>query len=214
MRFSNIIFDLDGTLTNPSEGILNSLRHSLKQLLHNEIPETIPEGFIGPPLQQGFKTIYGLNDKQTENAVKYFRDYYGKYGKYENVPYDGIIELLAELSINGKKLFVATSKYEKFSWEIIKHFEMDRYITDLQGAGYSGNHDKSTLIDILIEKYQLVKEDTAMVGDTSYDIEGARASLITSVAVGYGFHSMEDLAKLSPDFLVEDVDELFECLMA
>jgi phosphoglycolate phosphatase len=206
----NIIFDLDGTLTNPVEGILNSLRYSLKQMNYFDLPESLPVEFVGPPLQQGFKNIFGLNEMETEKAVRLFREYYGSHGLYENHPFEGIGELLEELSIQGKRIFVATSKLEKFAQEIIRHFEFDRYIADIKGADYAGEHTKSELIQALIEKYRLNPEETIMVGDTLFDIEGARDSGIKCVAVGYGFNGIETLKQASPDYLAGDVEELFE----
>jgi phosphoglycolate phosphatase len=209
----NIIFDLDGTLTNPIEGIFNSVKYALKQMNWPNIPVELSTEFIGPPLQNGFKAMFGMNDKETEMAVKLFRDYYGTRGLYENKPYEGIGELLSELTIQGKRIFVATSKLEKYAWEIIRHFEFDRYIEDIQGADYNGNHSKSDLIEAIIDKYRLAKKDTLMVGDTLFDMEGAHETGIKCLGVGYGFSSMDKLAAAFPDFSAETVNELGELLI-
>jgi phosphoglycolate phosphatase len=211
-NYKNIIFDLDGTLTDPREGILNSLRYALRHFNLNDIPDTIPAGFVGPPLQQGFKEIYGLNNKETEKAVDIFREYYGKRGLYENYPYNGIEEFLSVLHSEGKSLYLATSKLEKYAWEIIRHFEFDKYIHDLSGAEYKGNHTKSELINDLIQRYRLNLDETIMIGDTIYDIEGARLSGIDCIAVGYGFTPLNILQNYNPAFSAETVDDLFHLL--
>ena len=115
MSYRNLIFDLDGTLTNPYKGILNSMQYALQQLNYQSIPNTVPNEFVGPPLQKSFKEIFDLNDKQTKLAVEYFREYYGKAGLYENEPYEGILELFENLYDSGYKLFIATSKLEKYA---------------------------------------------------------------------------------------------------
>jgi phosphoglycolate phosphatase len=208
----NIIFDLDGTLTNPIEGIFNSLHYSLKLMHFNDIPSVLPPEFVGPPLQHSFKNIFGMNERETEQAVIYFREYYGNWGLYENKPYDGIEELLEELSKNGKKLYVATSKLKKYAWEVIRHFEFDKYIEDLEGADYAGNHSKSGLILSIMQKYRLKPEETLMIGDTLYDIEGAHEAGIKCIAVGYGFNSREILEAANPEIYVEDIEALTELL--
>ena len=179
----------------------------------NDIPEELPAEFIGPPLQQGFKNIFGMNEKETAMAVSYFREYYGNHGLYENLPYEGISELLAELASQGKHLYVATSKLEKYAWEIIKHFEFDKYIEDLTGADYAGNHSKARLIETLINKYRLGRDESIMIGDTLFDIEGAHAAGIKCVAVGYGFDKREILLAGNPDYYAEDMDELGRLLL-
>lgn len=204
----NIIFDLDGTLTNPFEGIYNSLRYALKKIGYTPVPSTLPTEFIGPPLQQGFKNIFGLNPAETEQAVRCFREYYGQRGLFENHPYEGIIELLEHQAYSGRKLFVATSKLEEFAWKVITHFNIDRYITDLQGADYSGNHSKSGIIKALLEKYRLDLSDTIMVGDTVYDIEGAHEAGIKCIAVDYGFNTRETLVNAGADYYASTVGEL------
>jgi phosphoglycolate phosphatase len=170
---------------------------------YTELPSSIPEGFIGPPLQQGFSTLFGMNSKQTAQAVSFFREYYGEYGLYENEPFDGINELLEILSDYGCALFVATSKLEGFAWKIIRHFEFDRYIRDIAGADYEGTHSKQDLIEQLIQKYRLNKDDTCMIGDTAFDIIGARGTGIPCIGVTYGFGLRNELEVLNPLIVVD-----------
>lgn len=215
MSFSHILFDLDGTLTNPRLGIGNSLRYALRQMHIDGYSDEILERFIGPPLQEGFKMHFGLNEQLTSLAVEHFRTYFGEKGLYENEPYEGIHELLEELHLAGKKVYLVTSKLEKYAQIIVRHFGFDRYLDDLQGAEYSGKHSsKGQLIAQLMERNHLVPSASiVMVGDTHYDILGAKEQAISSLAVAYGFGAPETLSSYSPDFMVDSVDELSELLL-
>lgn len=214
-QFTHLLFDLDGTLTNPRLGIGNSLRYALRQMQIDGYSAEILEQFIGPPLQEGFRNLFGLNERNTNLAVEHFRTYFGEKGLYENLPYAGISELLEELHLSGRGIYVVTSKLEKYSQMIIRHFEFDRYIDDLQGAEYSGKHSgKSQLIAQLMERNRIPHTSSVvMIGDTQYDMVGAAEQGISSVAVGYGFGSNETLTACNPGYLVNSVEELSELLL-
>ncbi len=213
--FNHIIFDLDGTLTDSKPGIANSLKYAMRQMHLAGYSEELLDRFIGPPLQDGFKNHCGLNEQNTQLAVDYFRTYYGEKGLFENTPYTGIAELLEELHFCGKQVYVATSKLEKYAIRIMRHFELDRCITDLIGAEYGGNHSgKGQLIAKLLERNQLLNaSDVVMVGDTIYDIDGSHENEIPVIAVGYGFGKKEQLLACSPDYFAETVDDLCELLL-
>jgi phosphoglycolate phosphatase len=213
--FSHILFDLDGTLTNPRLGIGNSLKYALNQLQIDGYSDQILERFIGPPLQDGFRNLFGLNERNTQLAVEHFRTYFGEKGLYENEPYPGITELLEELHFSGRKVFVVTSKLEKYAWMIIRHFGFDRYIDDLIGAEATGKHSgKGQLIsEIMVRNRIHSSSSVAMIGDTHYDMIGAKENEISGIAVGYGFGTPETLSCCAPDYLVDSVDELSELLL-
>lgn len=215
MSFTHILFDLDGTLTNPRLGIGNSLQYALQQMQIDCYSDKILEQFIGPPLQDGFKNLFGLNERNTNMAVEHFRTYFGEKGLYENEPYQGISELLEELHFSGKRIYVVTSKLEKYAMMIIRHFEFDRYIHDLQGAEATGKHSgKVQLISKLIERNRIQPSSSVvMIGDTHYDMIGAKENKISSIAVSYGFGTLETLNACNSDYLVETVDELTELLI-
>lgn len=213
MLFRNIIFDLDGTLTDSRESIFNSLRYALGRLQFDSIPEVLPNAFIGPPLQKSFKELFGFNEKNTELAVGFFREYYGKHGIYEGLPFPGMVELLAQLYEEGAQLFVATSKFEKYAWDIIRHFEMERYFVDLKGSDYKGSYTKALLIEKLMVDYRLEPDDTVMIGDTAFDIIGAKEAGVQSIAVNYGFGEEEKLKSNAPDYFMDDLDALAELLL-
>lgn len=214
-HFTHILFDLDGTLTNPRLGIGNSLKYALRQMHIDGYSDELLERFVGPPLQDGFKNLFGLNERNTNLAVEHFRTYFGEKGLYENIPYSGIQELLEALHHSGKRVYVVTSKLEKYAQLIIRHFEFDRYIDDLQGAEATGKHSgKGQLIAQLMERNRILPSTSvAMIGDTHYDMIGARENDIQGIAVGYGFGTPETLLACEPDYLVESVDDLAELLL-
>ncbi len=213
-QFTHIIFDLDGTLTDNTQGIISSLKYALHKMHINEYPENLLDGFIGPPLQWGFSELFGLNERDTKLAVEYFREYYGENGWHQNVPYDGVLEMIAELDNLGKRIYIATSKLEKYAIKIVEHFEMDKYIIQLKGADYHAKKATKTQIisEILNTQQLLPSKEIAMVGDTVYDMEGGKENGLSTVAVGYGFGKAKELKTAQPDFFVEDVEELFEVL--
>ena len=214
-HFTHILFDLDGTLTNPRLGIGNSLKYALRQMHIDGYSDELLERFVGPPLQDGFKNLFGLNERNINLAVEHFRTYFGEKGLYENIPYSGIQELLEALHHSGKRVYVVTSKLEKYAQMIIRHFEFDRYIDDLQGAEATGKHSgKGQLIAQLMERNRILPSTSvAMIGDTHYDMIGARENDIQGIAVGYGFGTPETLLACEPDYLVESVDDLAELLL-
>lgn len=215
-QFSHIIFDLDGTLTDNTEGINNSLKYALGQMQVDGYNEQMLKTLIGPPLQWGFKNVFGMNERDTKLAVEYFRSYYGENGWSQNIPYDGVMEMLAELDTMGKKMYVATAKFERYAQKIVEHFEMDKYIIQLKGADYNGKKaEKNAIIFSVLETQQLIpSKEVVMVGDTVFDIRGGKENGLTTVAVAYGFGNEEELKDEGPDFYVEDVEELYELLLA
>jgi len=213
-KFSHIIFDLDGTLTNNAVGISNSIQYALNKMQIAGYSEDILDQFIGPPLQLGFKNVFNMNEKEIEIAIGFFREYYQENGWTENVLYSGVFEMLEELNQAGIKMYIATAKYEKFAQNIIAHFELDKYIIQLKGADYSGRKAiKSAIISNLLKSQQLAPSTKiVMIGDTVYDIIGGKENGLSTIAVKYGFGKEPDLIKAEPNFIVDSVEELFEVL--
>ena len=213
-NFSHLIFDLDGTLVNSKPGLLNALRYVLKNMGLKHQPEEIIDQLIGPPIQQGMKEVLGFNDQQIEISSRLFREYYGAYGLFEGEVYPGIHLLLEELVAQGKKLFVATSKYALFLPAILRHFELDRYFDDREAAEGTVLQTKAELITNLMDRNRLVPSKTiVMIGDTRFDIVGGKANQIATIAVGYGFGQTDELQSLDPDYFAQDVDDLTEFLL-
>lgn len=213
-QFTHIIFDLDGTLADPREGIRNSIKYALGKMKNREFSEDLLERFIGPSLQWGFSNIFGMNEKDTDLAVKYFREYFGEKGLYENEPYPGIYDLMESLQASGKKMYIASSKLEKYVHRILEHFDFEKFITMVKGADYSGlNASKKELIYDLMAIRQIDHlKEVVMVGDTVYDINGGKHNRISTIAVGYGFGIKKELLTAEPDYYVESVEELSRIL--
>jgi phosphoglycolate phosphatase len=213
-QFTHIIFDLDGTLADPREGIRNSIKHALGKMKNAEFSEDLLERFIGPSLQWGFSNIFGMNEKDTDLAVKYFREYFGEKGLYENEPYPGIYDLMESLQSSGKKMYIASSKLEKYVHRILDHFGFEKYITMVKGADYGGlNASKKELIYDLMAIRQIDhSKEIVMVGDTVYDIHGGKQNRISTIAVGYGFGIKDELIAAEPDYYVASVEELSRIL--
>ncbi len=211
--FSHLIFDMDGTLVNSKPGLYNSLKYMLDRMGLDISNADISDQMIGPPIQEGLKNMLGFDPGQVEAGVKLFREYYSQKGIYEGELYPGIAGLLEELSVLGRKLYVATSKKDDFTPVVLRHFNLDRYISDFQGSGEGGNHTKAGLITTLMDRNRIhPSEKVVMIGDTKFDIIGGKANEITTIAVGYGFGDKKEIRELNPDYFVSDVDELFELL--
>ncbi len=213
MNYKYIIFDLDGTVTDSAEGIINSVKYSLKKMGIEETDSSKPESFIGPPLTDSYRKYYGLNADESEKAVKFYREYYAEKGIEENRLYSGIKELLKKNISNGLNNFIATTKPLYFAEKVLKQFSIESLFTDITGSNMDGSMtDKGELINSLIERNKLNKSQTLMIGDRDYDIIGAKKNSIASCAVLYGYGSEEELMTTSPDHICRSVDELSELL--
>ena len=206
---TDILFDLDGTLSDNSKGILEGVRRSLQ---HAGVPIP-PDGemwrFIGPPLDRAFIEICGMSESEADAAVLYYREYYRSVGIFENVMYDGVPEMLKILHEAGRHLFVATSKPEEFSRRILEHFGIDRYFTFIGGATFDESRErKPDVIRYVMDTCGLECADTAMVGDRMYDIEGAAECGITPVGVLYGFGSRDELERAGAAAIAETVTDI------
>lgn len=208
MKYDSILFDLDGTLTDSSEGITKCAALALD---HYGIPyQSLSDlrVFIGPPLRETFPK-FGVPQEEVENAIAVFRSRYTTVGKFENRPYDGIEDLLTALREAGCHLYVATSKPEKTAREILGKFALDRYFDEIAGASADASRDsKEQVIAYLFSKCS-VNGRTLMVGDTAYDMKGAAALGIDSVGVSWGFGSEESMLSAGAKTIVRTPDELF-----
>lgn len=198
----NILFDLDGTLTDPKQGIVNSILFSLAKLgiKENNIEEL--DTFIGPPLRESFALRYKLTEQQADNAVSYYREYYAVKGIFENKIYPGITKLLEYLSSSGYRLFVATSKPTIYALKILEHFELNTYFIGVAGSNLDNSGtDKTEIISHVLSEYNLDADRTIMIGDRKHDLIGANNNSIKSIGVTYGYGSQEELSSFKPDFL-------------
>lgn len=209
----SILFDLDGTLTDSGEGIINCAAPALE---HFGIP--IPQRdalrvFVGPPLHDTFRQ-FGVPEDQVDEAIRIYRSRYVPIGKFENTPYPGIRELLEKLRAQGHRLFVATSKPEDMSVEILEHFDLARFFDRICGASLDRSRSsKDAVIAYLLQQHG-AGEQMVMVGDTVFDILGAAAHGIPAVGVAWGYGSVEEMKKAGAAAIATTMDELFRILQA
>lgn len=208
--FDYLFFDLDGTLTDPAQGITNSFIHALNYF-GIEIPsyETLCT-FIGPPLPETFKSQFGFDDQKVAEGVKIYREYFATKGLLENSVYPGIPELLAGLKAAGKKLVVATSKPEEYSIRIIEHFGLAKYFENVCGSLMDESRSKKDeVITYAIERNHISdKSKILMIGDRKHDILGAKKIGLKSCGVLFGYGSREELEEAGADFISENVSRL------
>ncbi len=211
-----ILFDLDGTLTDPKEGITKSVQHALQAYGIDEpdLDKLCP--FIGPPLSDSFKEYYGFREAQAREAIDHFHEYFTKQGMFENKVYPGIREMLARLKDAGLTLAVATSKPEPFAIQILEHFDLLSYFTLVGGADMEEIRvRKGDVIAYTLDRLGTTPEESKviMVGDRKHDIIGAHENQLPCAAVLYGYGSREEFTENGADYQIETVEELGDFLM-
>ncbi len=204
-----ILFDLDGTLTDSADGIVNSVIYALKKFGVKSYDRASLYKFVGPPLVDSFVDYIGFDREKAERAVSVYREYYRENGIFENRVYDGIEDLLKSLKDAGKTLVVATSKPAVFSERILRRFGLWDYFTFLSGAELDGRRTvKSEVIAYALESVGIPKDDVVMVGDRHHDIDGAHANGIPAIGVLYGYGSKDEHIKAGAEMIAETVDDL------
>ena len=214
--FEYILFDLDGTLTDPKLGITSSVQYALRALGIEEPSLDRLEPFIGPPLADSFREFYGLEGERLATAIDKYRERFATQGIFENEIYPGIPQMLADLKAKGKKLAIASSKPTLDVEQILEHFEIGKYFDHVVGSNMDGTRGtkeevvEETLRQMLtVEMTPAQKRDAvAMVGDRKFDIEGARAHGITSVGVLFGYAPEGELEEAGADYIVNSVRSL------
>ncbi|MEK4573400.1 HAD family hydrolase [Bacillus sp. FSL E2-8868] len=208
--YTTFLFDLDGTLTDPKEGIINAVLYVLEKMGIEEVNISELDSFIGPPMQQSFADRYNMNEIEVERAVFYFREYLKQSGLLENKVYDGITALLQELKDAGNRLFVATSKPTVFAKQVIEHFQLTSFFEEIVGSNLDGTRIKKEEIiaHILQTNEELQKEEMVMIGDRKHDVIGANSNGIASIGVLYGYGNENELSDAGAIHIVKDVEEL------
>ena len=208
----SILFDLDGTLTDSGEGIINC---AILALEHFGCPIPSREAlrvFVGPPLHESF-IKHGVPEDKAEEAVAIYRSRYIPIGKYENTPYPGIRELLERLKEEGHRLYVATSKPEGMSVDILEHFDLAKYFTRICGASMDTSRtNKDAVIAYLLNECG-AQENAVMVGDTAFDVLGAKVHGIPTIGVSWGYGTVEDMENAGAASIVHTMEELYESLV-
>lgn len=213
-KYQYILFDLDGTLTDSAEGIVNSVLHALEKKGIQEPDREKLLGFVGPPLADSFMKFYGMTREEAAEMTPLYREYFSVRGWQENSVYDGIPAVLAALQKQGKHLIVATSKPELFARRIIEHFSLDSYFELVCGSSLDGRiTTKGQVINHVIS--QLGREhldQMIMVGDREHDVIGARENGLCCIGVLYGYGSREELERAGAAAICPTVKELPEVL--
>ncbi|MBD5465935.1 MAG: HAD family hydrolase [Lachnospiraceae bacterium] len=210
-----ILFDLDGTLTDPGVGITNSVAYALEKY-HIQVEDRKQlYRFIGPPLHESFENDYGFSEEEAKTAVEYYREYFKEKGMFENVVYEGISELLRNLKDRGKTLVVATSKPEIFAKQILEHFGLKEYFTYIAGANMDGTRTKKDeVIRYALQSCGISQvAGVVMVGDREHDIMGANKVGLDSIGVLFGYGSRKELTDAGATYIAESVDMLSEILL-
>jgi len=210
-----ILFDLDGTLTDPKLGITKSVQYSLRCFgIHiDNLDDLIP--FIGPPLRDSYQNLYSFSNEEAEKAVQKYREYFSEQGIFENIIYDGIEIMLSNLYKNRKALIVATSKPFIFAKTILEHFKIDKYFSFISGSELDGRRsNKDLVIEYALENMRISDRNKAiMIGDRKHDIIGAKAASLDSIGVLYGYGDFLELSGAGATYLVKSVDELSKLLL-
>lgn len=211
MRYSTILFDLDGTLTDPAEGIVNSILYALKKMGLEETDREKLLAFIGPPLAESFHVSYGFSQDEATRAVTYYREYYADKGIFENRLYPGISEFLAALKQAGATVALATSKPEVYAEQILKHFGIASQFDFIGGSQLSGQRvQKGEVIAYVLSALPARSGDfVLMVGDRKHDVIGARENGLPCAGVLFGYGSWEELTEAGAVYLADSVHALW-----
>lgn len=215
--YDYVLFDLDGTISDSSEGITKGIQIALKAVGIEEERDNLRK-FIGPPLTYSFKEFYGFDEETTNIAIKKYREYYAVTGLYENVAYDGIEALLKKIKDSGRKIAVATSKPEAFSKNILEKFGLLKYFDYVAGATLptdSGKKrgEKQEVVEYAIELFgNPDKSKVVLIGDTMFDAKGAKAVGIDCIGVLYGFGSEKSLLESGAKYIAETIEDIYQYL--
>lgn len=213
--YTHIFFDLDGTLTDPKEGITNSVAYALASFGIHEDPDRLTP-FIGPPLIDSFMEFYHFDLPAAQKAVEKYREYFSQKGIFENKLFSGTQPLLTQLKAAGKTVYLATSKPEVFARQILEHFHIDGYFDQIVGSCLDGTRTKKG--EVIEEVFTRLGENgldkamCVMVGDRFHDIHGAHENGLDSIGVTFGYGSQEELTQAGATHIVHSFEELAQIL--
>lgn len=214
-NYRYLLFDLDGTVTDSEEGILNSIRYCLAHYKIHPPEDKVLKKFIGPPLVQSLKDHYAFDPEKAIRAVKVYRQYFRKKGIYENKLYPGISSLLKSLQKKDKINILATAKPTYYAKKIVRHFKIDPYFRDIIGSNLDGSRmEKKDIIRHILDRYpEIPVEKFIMIGDRMHDIEGALHHKMDSIWVRYGYGDDDEMQPYTPTYIAESVKDLEKLLL-
>ncbi len=206
----HVLFDLDGTLTDPREGFVRCIQHALSELDIELDPDINLETYIGPPLHDTLEKLCG-DHHSAETAIRLYRERYAEIGWYENELYDGITDCLDEILGSATSIHVATSKLTVFSERIIEHFGLNQYIDVVFGSNSDGSlSDKTELLGHILQTRGIDAKDAVMIGDRRFDVIGARNNGIRALGVLWGYGSKEELTGAGADWVCTRPGEIYD----
>lgn len=211
--FDTILFDLDGTLTDSAPGIIECFRHTLTHMGFPELDNIMQ--ILGPPLQNSFSELCGMDTAQTDEAVKFFRRHYSEKYLFVNSVYEGVPQMLEELKSHGIKLLVATCKAEPYALRILEKFGLSRYFDFAGGADINGSRStKAQVIEYVLGNSEVSKNSRIlMVGDRMHDIQGAHQCGIPCAAAAWGYGNMAEFTEYNADFIAENPKDLLNLII-
>ena len=211
-KYSVLLFDLDGTLTNPERGLVSGFEYAFKKLFVDYGSRDSLKRFIGPPLYEEWQKTFGFTPEESAAAIAKFREYYDVFGWWDNEPYEGVKQALTELKKRGYTLAVATSKPEDTAKRVLNLFDLTKYFDFIGGALRSTERDKkSDVINYVLDSLDVSdRTGVVLVGDRKFDAEGADACCIDSVGVLWGHGSYDELVSASFFEVIKSPSELLE----
>lgn len=211
-----ILMDLDGTITDPAEGITRCFEYALNHFGIEVENRAELEQFIGPPLKTSFMEGYGFDEEKAEQAVAKYRERFVPTGMYENEVYDGMEQALQSLKKAGKVLIVATSKPEHMAKKILAHFHLDSYFEDICGScDDAKRNEKDEVIRYAMEKHNITDlSDVLMVGDRKFDVIGAKKCGLSCMGVLYGFGDREELSGAGAAYIAKTVEDMAQMILS
>jgi phosphoglycolate phosphatase len=211
MSWDVVLFDLDGTLTDSGLGVGNGVLYALAQMGFPKPGDAELRKYLGPPLWTSFSDYAGMDETQTIEAVRLYREYYNETGAYENSVYSGIPELLAKLVSDGKRLAVATSKVDYAAVNILQHFNLDHFFDVIAGSDETGElrGTKALVIEHALAELRMCDGSSiVMIGDREHDILGAKEHGLPGIGVLYGYGDLAELESAGAVAIVRDVADL------
>lgn len=215
VMYTYLLFDLDGTLTDPKEGITRSVQYAFEKIGIIEPDLEKLTRFIGPPLVPAFMEYYDLTQEQAEEALRFYRERFQPIGIFENRVYEGISEMLKDLQQKGYVIALATSKPEVFAEKILEHFNLKSCFQCVVGSELDGRRTKkSEVIEEVFRRLEINERGKAlMIGDRHHDIDGAAECGIDAVGVRFGYAQVGELEQAGARYIVDTVEELHQLLI-
>lgn len=217
--YKYVFFDLDGTITEPEEGIINGVLFALSKFGITVEDRTTLYPYIGPPLRDSFRDYHGLSEEDTEQAILYYREYYSTKGIYQNDIMPGMEQAFQTLRQHGCHLYVATSKPELYAKQILQHLKLDGYFDIIAGSTFDKARDtKAAVIEYLItgiaaDQVKPSADEIIMVGDRKFDVIGARAFGIDTIGVLFGYGSKEEFEACDCRYVAADAEEMVQMIL-